>query len=221
MGTRFAGIAMVMSAMVAAPALAQKYPETTVEGLPRIGHDRLDAVYWQPDATLAGYASVIIETPQVAFRKNWQRDQNRSRGVNDRITADYMQRVRTDLADRFVAIFTEELEQAGYPVVSEAADDVLLLRPEIVDLDIYAPDVMAPGRRLAYTTSAGRMTLQMDLLDSATAALIGRVIDRRRARENLAGQISNSVTNRVEADRMLRRWATILVAGLTADVEPE
>ncbi len=195
---------------------AQNYPDTTIEGLPRIEHKRLDAVYWQPEATLDGYTKVIIEVPEVAFRKNWQRDQNRNRGVSDRVTTEYMQGVRADLARRFVEIFTEELEAGGYAVVAEAGEGVLLLRPGIIDLDVYAPDVMAPFSITTYTTSAGRMTLQMDLLDSATEALIGRVIDRRRARENFTGQVTNSVTNRVEGDRMLRRWAQILRDSLAA-----
>ena len=54
------------------------------------------------------------------------------------------------------------------------------------------------------------MTLRMDLVDSSTQALIGRVIDRQRARNNMSMQVTNSVTNRAEADRMLRRWADIL-----------
>jgi hypothetical protein len=122
-----------------------------------------------------------------------------------------MERARQDLSQRFVYVFTQELQEKGdYEVVAEAGEDVLLLRPEIIDLDVYAPDIKSPGRNTTYTTSAGRMTLKMDLLDSATESLIGRAIDRRRAREDSFGRMSNSVTNRAEADRMLRRWARIL-----------
>jgi len=208
----FVGLALTM------PGCATKYPDTTVEGLPRIKHKRLSAAYWEPDATLATYTKIMIESPDVSFRKNWQRDQNSSRGTSSRVTVAYMEEVRQDLSKRFVEIFTKELQERGdYEVVSEAGEDVLLLQPEIVDLDVYAPDVKAPMRSTTYTTSAGRMTLQMDLVDSGTQALIGRVIDRRRAREDSFGQISNSVTNRAEGDRMLRRWAQILRDALDAE----
>lgn len=197
--------------VIAVPGLADKYPDTTAEGLPRIKHKSLDAVYRHQDASLEGYTKVMIEPPPVSFRKNWQRDQNRSRGTSNKVTTEYMERARQDLSQRFVYVFTQELQEKGdYEVVAEAGEDVLLLRPEIIDLDVYAPDIKSPGRNTTYTTSAGRMTLKMDLLDSATESLIGRAIDRRRAREDSFGRMSNSVTNRAEADRMLRRWARIL-----------
>jgi len=193
------------------PALAKdKYPDVSDEGLPRIESKRLDAVYWEPGASLAEYSKIMIDDVSVAFRKNWQRDQNRNRSTS-RIDSKDMDRVRNSLADLFREVFVRELQEKGdYEVVESAAADVLLLRPEIIDLDIYAPDLRDPGRGRSYTTEAGRMTLRMDLVDSSTQALIGRVIDRQRARNNMSMQVTNSVTNRAEADRMLRRWADIL-----------
>ena len=190
---------------------ADKYPDATADGLVRGESDRLDAVYWQPGADLSGYSKIMIADCQVSFRKNWQRDQNRDRGLTDRVDAEDMERIRSDMAERFNAIFAKELQEEGaFEIVNTPGDDVLLLRPEIVDLDLFAPDVNAPNRTRTFTTSAGRMTLKMDLVDSATEALVGRVIDRRRAREDFDAQISNSVTNRVEMDRIMRRWARIL-----------
>ncbi len=213
----FSLMAVIVGLSFAVSGFAQKYPDITVEGLPRVKHKRLDAAYWHLDATLAGYTKVIIELPEVSFRKNWQRDQNRNRGSN-RVTADYMEDVREDLARRFVEIFSKELQEKGnYQIVSEPGEEVLLLKPEIIDLDVHAPDLKSPMRSTTYTTSAGRMTLKMDLVDSETQSLIGRVIDRRRAREDSFGRISNSVTNRAEVDRMLRRWAGILRDAMDRD----
>jgi hypothetical protein len=87
------------------------------------------------------------------------------------------------------------------------------LQPAIVDLDVNAPDISMrqPGMVTTYTTSSGEMTLKLDLLDSSTNDLIGRVIDRRQ--DNSSGnqiQFSNSITNRADAERIVRSWANLL-----------
>lgn len=189
---------------------AADYPDVTVEGLPRVASERLDAVYWRPGVTLSGYDRFMLEPCEVAFRRNWQRDQNTNRG-NFRVTADDMARIRSDLADVFETAFVRELaEEGNYPLVEDAAEGVLLLRPKIIDLDVFAPDLLVPNRIVTLTMEAGRMTLQMDLIDAASGQLIGRVIDRRRARMNQPLMVTNRVTNRAEADRIISSWARIL-----------
>ena len=54
------------------------------------------------------------------------------------------------------------------------------------------------------------MTLYMELFDSATKSLIGRAIDNRQGMDTGGFQVSNTVTNRAEADRILRAWASTL-----------
>jgi hypothetical protein len=198
-------------------AEAKKYPDVSDDGLARVEHRSLDAVYWREGATLAGYDQVMIGDVDVAFRKNWQRDQNRDRrSASDRVTAEDMTRIRAAVAEGFTAIFVGELEDAGYAVVDQPGDNVLALEPSIVDLDVRAPDVSMrqPGITRTYTTSAGEMTLNMALIDSGSNSLIGRVIDERRAMDTGRLQYSNSITNRQEANRMYRAWAKALVKAL-------
>ncbi len=205
-------ITVLAGLTAAGPALSKdKYPDVTADGLTRVDSKYLDAVYRLPEADLSSYTKIMIAECDVSFRKNWQRDQNRDRGLVDKVKADDMERIRNDMAERFREIFTKELQEKGdFRIVDSAGDDVLLLRPQIVDLNIFAPDVRAPNSNRYYTTEAGRMTLKMDLLDAASGTLIGRVIDKRRAREDSVARITNSVTNRVEMDRIMRRWARIL-----------
>lgn len=52
-------------------------------------------------------------------------------------------------------VFQEELEASGgYPVAETVDDDVLLLRPVIVDLLVTAPDVPVAGRVRQHTSSS-------------------------------------------------------------------
>jgi hypothetical protein len=98
---------------------------------------------------------------------------------------------------------------AGYVIVDGAAEDVLVLRPAIINLDITAPDTMSPGMTRTFTASAGEMTLYMEFFDSTTSAILGRVVDAEASRDLGGVQISNRVTNIAEADRILRKWADI------------
>lgn len=191
----------------------ESYPDHTADGLDRIESSKVDAVYWKEGAGLAAYDRVRIDEVEVSFRKNWLRDQNRDRrGVSDRVTAEDMERIRAALAEAFREQFTKELEKGGYEVVDENGPDVLLLQPAIVDLDVTAPNVgmRQPGLTRTYTTSAGEMTLNLDLRDSATNALIGRAIDHRKDQAPAGIHYTSQITNRADAERILRSWASTL-----------
>ena len=206
-------------ALFTSSAFAWKsYPDQTDDGLDRVKSRKVDALYKKEGANLKPYTKVRIEDCSVAFRKNWMRDQNMDRvGVSNRIKSEDMNKIQDGLAEIFRDEFTKELRDGGYQVVEEDGDDVLLLQPAIVDLDVNAPDISMrqPGMVTTYTTSSGEMTLKLDLLDSSTNALIGRVIDRRE--DNSSGnyiQYTNSITNRVDAERIVRSWANILIKAL-------
>jgi len=67
-----------------------------------------------------------------------------------------MEKIKADVAELFREVFTEKLGMdGGYEIVEAAGDDVLLVRPAIIDLDITAPDTMSAGRSRTYTSSAG------------------------------------------------------------------
>lgn len=59
------------------------------------------------------------------------------------------------------------------------------------------------------------MTLYMELYDSATGAKIGQVMDAQSARENYNFRLSNSVSNRADANRILQKWAGLLADAMT------
>jgi hypothetical protein len=202
--------AMCLQIVACASTLNDKFPETSVEGLERLPSKSMDAVYWKKGALLDSYDSVAITEVSVEFRNNWLRNQNSQRaGASNRISQQDMDDIRAAVAELFLEVFSNELEGGGYEVVTESGENVLLLEPSIVDLDVTAPDLgmKQTGMSNTYTSSAGEMTLNMELYDSATHSLIGRVIDRRQDNNSSFMTRSNSVTNRAEATRMMRQWA--------------
>jgi hypothetical protein len=210
---------LITLALFSTSAMAWKsYPDQTDDGLDRVKSRKVDALYKKEGASLKPYTKVRIEDCSVAFRKNWMRDQNMDRvGVSNRIKTEDMNKIQAGLAEIFREEFTKELQDGGYQVVEEDGEDVLLLQPAIVDLDVNAPDISMrqPGMVTTYTTSAGEMTLKMDFLDSSTNALIGRVIDRREDNSSSSYiQYTNSITNRADAERIVRSWANLLIKAL-------
>ncbi len=128
--------------------------ETSYDGLERVKSPNAQMLYTRPGADLSSYKRVALLDCHVAFRKNWQRDQNSS-GL--RIGTADMERIKKNLAEEFRKIFVEELQdKGGYEIVTEGGDDVLILRPAIIDLDITAPDVMTAGRSRSFATRMRR-----------------------------------------------------------------
>ena len=205
-------IALAVSATALA---ADKLPDQTEDGLTRIDTKHVDVVYWREGASLEAYTKVMLGDCTVAFRKNWQRDQNRNRrDLSGRVRPSDMDRIKSSLSAAFNEEFTKVLEKGGYEIVQNSGEDVLLLRPSIIDLDVTAPDLKTSGINRTFTASAGKMTLYMELYDSATGAKIGQVIDKQQARDNGHMSFSNSVTNRSEANKILGKWANLLVKSL-------
>jgi hypothetical protein len=207
----------VLVAVFLAPTLvnADEHDEQDPwDGLVPVEGSRLGIAKIDPEADFSVFQRVSILEPHVAFRSNWQRDQNRSRSRN--VRASDVERIKRDVADLFMSVFTERLEAAGYEVVNYADEDVLILRPAVIDLDVVAPDVRGTGRSRTYVANTGAATLFIELYDSLTGDLLGRAIDRRVARSRAGGfRIqANRVTNRSDARREFRAWADTLIAFL-------
>jgi hypothetical protein len=206
---------MILSLVISFPALAKKEdpPEVTEEGLHLVKDSNLALVYAVPDADLSGYHRIWLVEPNIAFKKNWQRDQNRSKGI--RVKDQDMEKIRTRLASEFTSVFAEVLqENDGYELAEERADDVLIIRPGIINLDVNAPDTMSSGRSRTYASYAGEMTLYLEAYDSQTNALIAKALDRKLDRNSGYVSWQSSVANTQAARRILRGWAQSLRDGL-------
>ena len=199
--------AVLAAALGAACAGESRVPDITHDGLERVSGSRVERAWVKPGLDLSQYTHVGLLDSFVSFRRNWRMNHP---GVRTRD----MERIKSTLADEFRRVFTEELERGGYPVVTAPDDHVLLVRPAIIDLDVAAPDTMSGGRSNSFTTSAGRMTLVVEFLDSVSGEILARAIDRRQARNTGNIRWTTRGTNRQAARRILRRWARLLVAKL-------
>jgi hypothetical protein len=187
---------------------AEPPPEVTPDGLHLYKQTDRRIAYVRPGATFTQYKKVSILDCYVEFSKDWVKTYNRDqRDPSRRIKDSDLERAKTGLQSQFKKIFTEEMQKGGrYQVTDTAGPDVLVLRPALVNIQVNAPDIMAPGASSVYVESSGAMTMYVELIDSTSNTLLARVLDGR-VDPNRYGQRSSSVTNRAAADRMMRSWA--------------
>jgi len=202
--------AFLVSLFVSAGSIADDaLPEVSHDGLHLLHGTKLRAVYMKPGANLDEYDKVALLACYVAFNKNWQRDYNdQSMDLANRVTDEDMKKIRETLSTEFNKVFTKVLEKGGHPVVTKSGAGVLIVQPAIVNLEVTAPDTMAPMDQ-SFSADAGQMTLYMQLYDGRTGDIIARVIDPEAAGDDTF-EVRNSVTNLADAERVLTRWAEIL-----------
>ncbi|MCJ7815420.1 MAG: DUF3313 domain-containing protein [Xanthomonadales bacterium] len=200
-------ILMILAAGMVSTSLLAESPQVSLDGLELVEKDSRGELYADPNIDWSVYDQIQLDKATVAFRKNWQRDQNRYPNTF-KVKASDMEKIKADLSELFNDVFVKELTSNGdYQMASESGDNVLRIAPQIVDLDVYAPDTPQPGMQRSYTRQAGRMTLKLELYDSVTGDLLATASDRREAPDRGYMQWTTSVSNRQDARLMLERWA--------------
>lgn len=206
----FIATGLLAGSLMATPVLAKKdLPAVNEDGMTLVKDTRMSTIYADPDADLSVYKKIILMDASVAFKKNWQRNQNSESFYSAafRVKDSDVERIKADVATLFKEAFTKELVEGGYVLVDEPGDDVLKVKPEIVDLDVVAPDVKSAYRNETYSESAGEMTLVLELYDSQTNDLIVKAKDRKRDFDKGYLEWRTSVSNRATAKRMMNAWA--------------
>ena len=200
---------ILVAALTVTPAWAKKdLPAVNDEGMELIKDTKYTTIYADPGTDLGVYNQIWLQDASVAFKKNWQRDQNRStRSASHRVNDSDMDRIKMDVSTLFREVFTAELIDGGYQLVEQAGDDVLMVKPGIVDLDVIAPDLRTASRTSTYSESAGEMTLMLELYDSVTNDKIATAKDRKRDYQRGYVEWRTSVSNRATAKRMMSSWA--------------
>ena len=145
-------IALVACISTTSPVLAKKnLPAINDEGMELVKDSELATVYADPGADLSIYKRIWLKDATVAFKKNWKRDQNRS--YSFKVRDSDMEKIQNDVATVFREVFTQELLDGGYVLAQETGEDVLIVVPAIVDLDVIAPDIQGSTRVNSYSLS--------------------------------------------------------------------
>jgi hypothetical protein len=204
-----AAFAFCMTLTISAVAEQPNPPEVTIDGLHLVKDTKMALVYAKPGVDLSQYNRIYLIEPRVAFTKNWLQTQNSI--PNQNVRKEDMERIKTELAALFMEVFRQELQNnGGYVLVDGVAEDVLIVHPAIVDLDVFSPDVPGTAGKRSAIPSAGTMTLYMELIDSVTGDMLVKAIDNKYDRTRTRIQAQNRVRNEAAARDMLGEWAVLL-----------
>lgn len=199
----------VLALFLSLPVCAGTPPETTIDGLQRVPDAQVGLLYVKPGASLAPYTRIYLLDPQVSFVADYKRRMNERLHQAARVTDADMQAMKADLARLFREEFTQELQNnGGYVLVDGVADDVLALRPAIIDLDVLAPE-LKPNLRSAIP-SVGEMTLYLELIDSVSGDTLAKALDQQIDRTRVNTALRNSDRNEKAFRSMLREWAVLM-----------
>jgi hypothetical protein len=206
-GLRTILTALLAAVLCTASASGKSVPEVTHDGLHLVPHSSMERTWVKPGEDFSQYNRVGLLDCFVAFKKHWRLNHQGVRTYD-------MNKIKKSLAEEFRKVFTEELQKNGYPIATGSGDDVLLVRPAIINLDIVAPDTGSDVSSITFTTSAGTMALYVELYDSVSNEILARAVDQRRA--NHIGDVEETSfgTNTADARRLLKHWADLLIEKL-------
>ena len=206
-GLRTILTAALAAALCTACASGKSVPEVTHDGLHLIAGSKMERAWVKPGEDFSQYSRVGLLDCFVAFKKHWRLN-------HPSVRTHDIDRIKKSLAEEFRKVFTEELQKNGYPIATGSGNDVLLVRPAIIDLDIAAPDTMSDVSSVTFTASAGSMALYVELYDSVSNEILARAVDRRAARHIGDVEITSISTNTDDARRLMEHWADLLVSKL-------
>jgi hypothetical protein len=198
---------LMCATLLCAAAWAKKPPDTW-DGLNLVKLKGLDAAYALPGADFSIYTKIIVDPIDVAFAKNWDKEETFSR---NKLSAEQLEEIKSKISKVAEETFAKEFSAKNGPqIVTAPGPDVLRFSSAIVDVWPNAVDTQEPGRNYVFTTSAGSATLYAELRDSETGQLIGRVVDARESRNSGDMRWTNSVENTHQARMMVQTWARAL-----------
>jgi hypothetical protein len=210
--------AVALACFAASLAFGQSGAGRQDEGMVQVKSKNLDQVWLLPGADFRPYKKILLKHAEVAFQKDWLRDMNGSNSI-DKLGA----RVSNAQAAQVVeaarkgvdGIWAEAFTKEGFQVVTAPGEGVLEIAPRIVDLYVNAVDRPGSGGiSRSYTVQAGEATLKMEVRDSVTGTLMGRVADHRQTVRNTNVRSTTSNSNVEDFARLFAVWAVITVKGL-------
>lgn len=192
-----------------------KKGDMTTDGLTVVESTKYTEAQLNKNINWSEYTKYQITPVDVSFRKNWKRDQNRSKlTLSGRISDKDMEKMRKNMGDIVYEEFDSALrEKGGLTKVDQADSNTLLFKPEIINLDVYAPDPQA-GFSQSYIRQAGRATLFLEVHDAVSGEILARWVDTREDPDRGYFEWATRIQNEARGRMIVKHWAQRLVEGL-------
>jgi len=169
---------VALMAFSSLPTLATGQAADSPDGLVKVAPQSMDLAWLRPGADFRPYTKAIISPTQVAFMPNWRKNYNLNASLGNWVSQEQADKIMAAAQTNFDDAFRDAFRKAGYEVVTAPGEDVLRVNSAIVDLDVNAPlGQNTPG--VTWIVTAGSAALIVEVRDSTTHALLGRVADAR------------------------------------------
>ena len=203
---------VALMAFSSLPTLATGQAADSPDGLVKVAPQSMDLAWLRPGADFRPYTKVIISPTQVAFMPNWRKNYNLNASLGNWVSQEQADKIMAAAQTNFDDAFRDAFRKAGYEVVTAPGEDVLRVNSAIVDLDVNAPlGQNTPG--VTWIVTAGSAALIVEVRDSTTHALLGRVADRRET-QDLGRQLASTATNVYDFRLLFNLWAGICTRAL-------
>ena len=178
-------------------------------GLKLQSESRTLTTYLKPGVNLKSYKSLNIEEVTVEFKNKWLDTYNRNqKSISNRLNDKDLAAIKSRVAKQFHSSFAKELEvNGGYKIVQSPTENTLLIKPSIVDLVINGPEKNSADFKVVMVRSAGKATLVVEIYDTKTGQLLGKMVNKRETHEHIDLIRTNRVVNRAEFIPVYRTWA--------------
>lgn len=204
---------IAVAALFALGSVQQAFAKapTNWDGLTRVQAKSVDYLYLRPGADFRQYNAIILEPTQVAFKKNWQKDMNRSRSGLSKVSDSKLRKAIDESQEKVRSTFEKKFRETGFQIVTEPAENALKVTVGVVDVAVSAPELNSATSR-TFAEQAGYGTLVIEVRDSISGELLGRAVDHGTAGDHFV-MMRNSVSNWADFEQLFDDWATISAKG--------
>ena len=191
---------------------ASAKPPTSWDGLTQVRAKNVDLLYLKPGADFRQYKSIVLDPTEVAFKKDWHKDINRSRRGAGRYSEADVRRAIDEAQGKLRSTFEKRFQETGFQLVPAPAEDALRVFVGVANVDVTAPEIKTHGISRSYAEQAGYATLVVEVRDSLSGELLGRAVDHGAAGDNLA-MLRTSSSNWADFEHLFDEWARISSKG--------
>jgi len=203
-------VALAVFCCLASAASGQTSPSP--DGLVQVKPRQVELAWLRPGADFRPYTKVIVDRTQVAFQPDWLKDYNLNANLGRRVTNEQAAQIMAAAQTNFDDIFVDAFRKAGYEVVTTTGPDVLRVNSGVLDLEINAPNPDS-GVQSIWVITAGQAALIVEVRDTMSNALLGRIADRRTT-QDLGSRMASSARNVYDFRVLFTHWAAVCVKGL-------
>lgn len=203
-------LAAALFALVPSHGASAKAPANW-DGLAKVPAKNVDYLYLRPGADFRQYNSIILEPTQVAFKKNWQRDMNRSRSGLSRVSDSQLRKAIDESQEKVRKTFEKRFRETGFQMVTAPSENALRVAVGIANVDVTAPEIRSSISK-TFSEQAGYGTLVIEVRDSVSGELLGRAVDHGTAGDHFV-MMRDSVNNWADFENLFDDWARISAKG--------